>query len=402
MKHQLGFLSGSPQISTRPDAGTIGARAHILGVIRAFERLNWEVKPFIVGDRVPRQLVNVGSEQGVRRRFLFALAADLMLPVLGAVNARRAWRELGRRVDWVYERYSPFNSMGQVFKRHGIPWILELNEPVLRREPAPYKGKANKTNIVLSGLARRLEIRTFKKCDVLVCISGTLKEIIVREAGIPPAKVMVVPNAVDSEVFNPETCEPKRIFAGFTVGYVGGLYPRQGLELMIEALSELRAEGAEISLVVVGEGTMRAPWEALARRLGGFEHVAFVGRVQWREVPRFIAGFDLGYYGQLRPREMEMYHSPLKLYEYMAMAKPVLASEFEDARRVIRNEETGFLFQPNDKEDLKRVLKQAYGSRNELPKMGSKAREEIVSKHDWLARVRDIISAVEDQVVKSR
>ncbi len=51
-----------------------------------------------------------------------------------------------------------------------------------------------------------------------------------------------------------------------------------------------------------------------------------------------------------------MYHSPLKLYEYMAMAKPVVASAFEDAQRVIRDRETGFLFQPGDKEDLKRTL----------------------------------------------
>jgi len=367
--------------------------------MRAFEMLGWEVKPFIVGDKVPRRWANLGSEQlfrgterPVRGRLLLALAADLILPVLGLATAQWARWELDGRVDCVYERFYPFNLMGRVFRQRGVPWILETNDPIF------YEVKAKKHNIVLSSLARRLEIRAYKECDVLVCVSEMLKEVIVREAGIPSGKVLVVPNAVDTEAFNPETCRPKRVFDGFTVGYVGSMESRQGLGLLIEALSELRAEGSEISVVVVGDGTMRAAWEALARRLGISEHVAFVGRVDWREVPSYIAGFDLGYYGQVRMREGEMYYSPLKLCEYMAMAKPVVASDFEDARRVIQNEETGFLFQPSNKEDLKRALTRAYGSRNRLLEMGNKAREEVVCKHNWLARTRDIISAVEARV----
>ncbi len=394
MKRRLGFLSGGPHISTLPDAKTIAARAHISGVIRAFERLGWEVEPFIVGDRVPRRLVTVSPKQSPMRRFLFALVADLILPALGVMNAQRAWRELGERVDWVYERHYPFNAMGWAFKRHGVPWILETNDPFF------YEG-AKETNIALPGLARRLGIRAYEECDVLVCVSETLKEIVVREAGIPSEKIVVIPNGVDTAVFSAERYEPKRVFDEFTVGYVGGLHPRQGLEPLIEALSELRAEGSEISLVMVGDGPMRASWEALARRLGIMEHVAFVGRIPWQEVPRFIAGFDLAYSGQVRMYEREMYNSPLKLYEYMAMAKPVVASDFEDARRVVRNEETGFLFQPGNKEDLKRALKRAYELRDELPRMGAKAREEVVSAHDWLVRVRDIISAVENRVQSS-
>lgn len=93
-----------------------------------------------------------------------------------------------------------------------------------------------------------------------------------------------------------------------------------------------------------------------------------------------------------------MYHSPLKLYEYMAMAKSVVASSFEDAKRAVRPEETGFLFRAGDKKDLKWALRRAYESRDRLPGMGARAREEVVSKHDWLARVRDIISVVEDRL----
>ena len=77
------------------------------------------------------------------------------------------------------------------------------------------------------------------------------------------------------------------------------------------------------------------------------------------------------------------------------MAKPVVASAFEDAQRVIQDGETGFLFQPGDKAEVKRALTRAYECKSLLPAMGSKAREETVANHSWTARVGTLIAEVE-------
>jgi glycosyltransferase involved in cell wall biosynthesis len=390
MRRRLGFLSGGPRISTHPEARDTAARAHILGVIRTFEMLGWEVKPFIAGNRVPKQWIRSAPEQAIRSRTLLTLAADFVYVISSAVNTWRAWRKLGGQVDCVYERQSAFGLLGWAFRRHGVPWILETNGPIF------YEIKTKTTRVLLSDLACRLEIKAYRECDMIVCISETLKEIIVREIDVPPAKVVVIHNAVDPAVFDPDKHEPIRIFDGFTVGYVGSLNPWQGLQLLIEALSELEADGLRVYAVVVGDGGKRVALEALARRLGVSERVAFIGRVRWQEVPRYIGGFDLGYSGQVQMGEREMYHSPMKLYEYMAMAKPVIASDFEATRQMVRDEETGFLFRMGSKEDLKRALTRAYEARNELYEMGSKARREVVSKHNWQARVHRIISAIEN------
>jgi glycosyltransferase involved in cell wall biosynthesis len=90
-----------------------------------------------------------------------------------------------------------------------------------------------------------------------------------------------------------------------------------------------------------------------------------------------------------------MYHSPLKLYEYMAMAKPIVASAFEDAKRTLTEGETGFLFEPGQKEDLKRALRQAYRSRDQLDKMGDRARQMAIAHHSWIARMRDMTDRLE-------
>jgi glycosyltransferase involved in cell wall biosynthesis len=107
-----------------------------------------------------------------------------------------------------------------------------------------------------------------------------------------------------------------------------------------------------------------------------------------------VEGFDVCYSGQVDLKTAGMYLSPLKLYEYLAMAKPVVAAEFADARRLIRDGETGFLFQSGDKQDLKRAITEAWLSRQKLPAMGLLGREEVVAQHSWKARVAQMIEDI--------
>lgn len=389
MKKRLGFISAAPRISTRPDTEVTGNRTRVLGLIRGFEALDWEVKPFIIGDRVPQKLMLKASEKAINGKFFRTLAADLVRLILGTVNTQRSWQELGGQVDWAFEFAATLQSLGWSFKRHGVPWIVHT-EALLFHE-----AKNERKSIVLSGLARSLELRAYRECDALVCVSETLKKLVVQESGVLPEKVVVVPNGVDTDLFNPERHEPKRLFAGFTVGFVGGLYNWQALDLLLEVLCDLRAESMDLSVVIVGDGIMYEIWQTQAQSLGIASNVIFVGRVPWVEVPQYIAGFDVCYTGQVELQVGKMYHSPLKLYEYMAMAKPVVASAFEDAQRMLHQGKIGFLFEPGSKEDIKRALTLAYQSQEQLPVMGQQARELVVAHHSWVARVKNMIAGLE-------
>lgn len=395
MKKRLGFISAAPRISTRLETEVSGPRTRVLGLVKGFEALNWEVKPFIIGDRVPQKWMETASEKAINGKFIRTLAADFVRLILGTVNTRKSWQELGGQVDWAFEFAATLQSLGWSFKRHGIPWIVHT-EALLFHE-----AKTERKSIVLSGLARWMELRAYRECDALVCVTEALKELLIRESGVPPEKVVVVPNGVDTELFSPEQHEPKRLFAGFTVGFVGGLYNWQALDILLEALHDLRVEGIDLSLVVVGDGIMYEVWQAQAQSLGIASNVAFVGRVPWSEVPQYIAGFDVCYTGQVQLQVGKMYHSPLKLYEYMAMAKPVIASAFEDAQQMIQEEETGFLFEPGNKENLKCALTRAYQSKEQLPFMGQQAREMVVTQYSWVTRVKTMIADLE-QILKNK
>ena len=120
--------------------------------------------------------------------------------------------------------------------------------------------------------------------------------------------------------------------------------------------------------------------ENLRRQAGALrlsDDVHFSGRVAWQDTPACIAGFDIGYSGQIATETGDWYGSPIKIYEFLAMGKPVIASAFEDARRVIVDGRTGYLFSPGDLSALRECLQTAFRQKEKWPEMGWLARDEF-------------------------
>ncbi len=84
--------------------------------------------------------------------------------------------------------------------------------------------EANERNtLVLTALAKRLELRAYQSCDYLVCPSDTLKRMILQEVHLPEEKIIVMPNGIGASLFDPDRHKPMRLFEGFTIGYCGSL-----------------------------------------------------------------------------------------------------------------------------------------------------------------------------------
>jgi glycosyltransferase involved in cell wall biosynthesis len=379
----IGYLSGAPRVSTRPDAEAAGPRSHVVGVIDAFRGLGCEVRPYIVGDRMPSRVVT-DSRRVLARGLGWRLAGDLSRVGLGLLHARRAWRELGRDVDWVYERFASFQALGRTFQRHGTPWILETQGPFYE------EAKHDRRSVALARLARRHELTAYRECDVLVCVSYALRSLLLREAGLAPHKVIVVPNGVDPHLFVPRDPARRTDPRTLAIAYTGSLTAWQSLDVLLRAMGVLASEGVPLSLRVIGDGAMREEWETLARDLGLADRVRFLGKLPHAQVPDILAAADLGFAGHGRNRLGVLYHSPLKIYEYLAMAKPVVASASEDALTAVRDGENGFVYEPGDPADLARALRRAWSRRDHLLAMGARAREEVLARHTWRHRAEHL------------
>ena len=369
---KLGYLSGAPRVTTRSGSDAAGPRAHVLGIMDGFARRGWTVSPYIVGDRMPDVVAREG-EGLVSRGRAWTLAADFARLGLRYRHSRGAWEALGGHVDWVYERFALFQALGAPFARRGIPWILETN--ALLTEEA----SRERNSVVLAGLAARLERQAYHDCTMLVAISDALAERIVADMGVPRSKILVVPNGVDTHRFDPSLVSARRAAPAFTVLFVGSLASWQGLDTLLQAVASV----PEVNVTIAGDGPDRATLEALAG-----PRVRFLGRVPPDDIPTLIASADVCYSGH------SAFRSPLKLYEYMAMGRPVIASAVPDATAALVDGQSGFLFPPGDVEGLTCALRKALAARECLDVMGQSARRAVVEHHSWEARVARICEAV--------
>ena len=395
-KPRIGYLSAAPTVSTHMGAASAGPRAHVLGTINGLRSAGYEVHPFIVGDRMDQAVSGSRRVQaGLERSMVLRLVGDAARMALAKRNESKAFGELSGRVDWVYERFATMQVLGHRFARSGMPWILETQGLFY------YETQIERRAVGLPALAERIEKAAYHACDVLVCVSPALKDLLVRECELPPEKILIVPNAVELERFDPEAEPAIRLDVELTLGFVGALIAWQALDMLLDAIAELADEGRRIGLVVVGDGAMREPWQAHAERRGLQDQVQFVGQVPGDRVASYMAGCDLGYAGARTMQIGTMYHSPIKLYEYMAMGRPVLAAAHDDARCLVEGHDTGFLFEADDPESLRATLREAHEARHRLGEMGSAARKLIEREHSWKVRASDMIARAGDILDRS-
>jgi glycosyltransferase involved in cell wall biosynthesis len=359
-------------------------------VIQGFQRNGWEVHPYILGDQAQRWASRPVSEWLATGGGLRTRAADVVRLCLRPLTPTFARLRLGTDFDWVYERYSVMQCLGAPFQRRGVPWVLETNSP------AASEAYRERRSLHLVDLASRMERHAYQACDVLVCVSARLKALLLQEMKLPEAKVIVAPVGVDPEFFNPSSVDAIANHKELTIGFVGRLYRWQGLDTLFRAAGIARTRGAPaLRIIVVGGGISEREFKVAAETAGPGVAVEFVGHVSSEGVRGHIAGFDVAFVGPRSLGTHGMYFSPVKLLEYMAMAKPVLCAGHDSLAELIQDGVTGFLFEPENPESLAQAILNAIEAGPRLPEFGRTARQIALQNHTWDLRVATMIEQID-------
>lgn len=270
---------------------------------------------------------------------------DRDLRRLAGVEAMTGWIGAAHEdapYDVIYERYSLFSNAGcRVARSSRVPLLLEVNAPLIverqRVEALP-----------LVALARQREKEVFRAADAVLCVSEPVVQY-VRERGADDHCVHVVPNGVDVSRFHPGISgdgirSRYGIGSALTVGFTGSLKPWHGVDLLLDAFH--RVALPDWRLLIVGEGPEGESLRVLAHELGIRDQVIFTGAVHHDEIPGYVAAFDIAaapYRGSA-----DFYFSPLKLYEYLATGRAVIASRVGQIAHTVRHLENGYLVPSDD------------------------------------------------------
>ena len=345
-----------------------GQYVHIAALVAALRECGHEL--IVVGPTAYESL-----QFGEQRNLVASLRARLPkwlyellevgYSVLDFLRLLRAVRR--HRPAAIYERYN-LHLLSGAWARAllRLPLILEVNAP-LAEERGRYGGLA------LPGLARRLESYVWRSADFVLPVTGVLAGH-VTAAGVPAQRIRVVPNGADREFLEAHDRDAAKAQLGLAhrtvLGFTGFVREWHRLERVLELIAQHR--GRDWHFSVVGDGPARPSLEALAARLGIADRVTFTGVVERARVPAHVASFDVA----LQP-DVVPYASPLKLIEYLAMGRAIVAPAAANIREVLEHERNALLFDPADDAAFAAAIVRLCGDAALRARLGAEARATI-------------------------
>lgn len=246
--------------------------------------------------------------------------------------------------NFIYERYSLWSAAGvRLARRLGIPCLIEVNAPLLVEQKTYRK-------LVLEREAAEIECEVFSNADRLLAVSQEVANYCMAWGGIPD-RVTVNPNCVNTAVFRPDadaTLLKKQ--AGPVVGFCGSLRPWHGLEDLASAFRLVSERRPDAHLLVVGDGPRKEWLEGYLAGANLGHRATLTGWRDHEELPSLLAAMDVAVAPY--PEIDGFYFSPLKIFEYMAAGRAVVASDIGQIRDIVTSDHNGVLFQPGNVEHM--------------------------------------------------
>jgi glycosyltransferase involved in cell wall biosynthesis len=363
-----------------------GASTHILHNIRGLVNSGMNIRLLTPSDGIlPLEETLEGAQvtripQDLSQNFL-ARAAHFGQSVLAHLTLHPGYDVVQYRNIW------DGLSIAQNKMRFGYKTLFEVNGLPSIEIKYHYPG----INSNLLAKIKEQEIATLHLSDAIVCPSNVTRDYI-ASLGLSRKRVTVIPNGVSPSDFSPSPL-PARQGSVPILLYIGTLADWQGLDVLIKALP-LVLEQQAIRLHIIGRGRSRQR-KLLAkqiRKLGLEECVTIQPAVPHHEIPALIASSDicvapLG----LNDRNVTQGACPIKVLEYMASARPLIASNMPIVRELVREDVDGLLFSPDDPQDLARQISRLLCDFELSQRLSASATERALTKFTWHAAQKKLL-----------
>lgn len=231
------------------------------------------------------------------------------------------------------------------------------------------------------------------RLDGVVAISHGLGERVLA-AGFPADRMLIAPDAVDPQRFQRPRArsEARRSLGlpedGKIVGYAGHLYPWKGVYTLADASAEL-PDGTRVLIVGGTEPDVRALRDHVQRR--GLSSVVLVGHVPPACIPEYLAAADVLVLPNSAQEEISRrYTSPLKLFEYAASRRPIVAAAVPALKELLRHRDSAWLVQPDSPSHLAAGLRVVLADEALAARLIDGA-SRALGAYTWRARARQLL-----------
>lgn len=310
-------------------------------------------------------------------------------------------------IDAIHVHDLPLVRTGlSVGKRHNIPVVADLHEnypEAVRQWRRMYDRQAVLTQLpTLAWFTflpirrlKRIEARCTRAADAVLTVCEEGRRHYLKDCQVAPDRVAVVSNTVERAQFDTETTPVSGYQDEFVLIYVGKYAPHRGLEAVVRALPAVIEEIPNCRLLIVGapgNETYGNAFRSLAQRLGITDHITFTGWVDFERVPAYMATADVCLVPHADTPHTQT-TLPHKLFQYMAMTKPVLVSDVAPLKRIITETGAGLVAEAGESTEMADAILRFHRNPDWLTELGQKGCTAVQDKYHW-TRDADKLRAV--------
>ncbi len=375
--HQVTVLTGMPN--------------HPTGVVPSLYRGRTLVQEMYGKVQVVRSWIYAAANRGrIRRSFSYASFAASAV-ILGQ------WRIFNPEVVIATSPQFLCAVAGRIISIiKSAPFVFEVRD--LWPESIVAVGAFPANHFAVQGL-ELLEKFLYQTANSIVVVTDAFQKRLM-ERGIPSQKIAVIKNGVDLNRFQPLPSQTKlRQRLGwekdFVVAYVGTHGMAHGLNTVLEVASRLR-ERKDIRFLLVGEGAERRALELQARKKG-LSQVVFLGALPREEINQVYATADVCLV-PLRKNELFAKVIPSKIFEIMAMERPIILSVDGEARTLVESAGAGIFCPPEDADQMTPAILQLAGDSVLREKMGKAGRQFVSREFDRTVLAKKYLTVLESLV----
>lgn len=201
---------------------------------------------------------------------------------------------------------------------------------------------------------------------------------------LDPAKIAICENCVDISSFlayENDLSIAHKYADKFVISYIGAFDWHRGLSSLLKAISLLN-DIPELMLCLVGSGKIKAELIELAKQLGIEKKVMFEGWIAPEILPNYFKISDVGIIPHLKSVQTDN-SSPNKLYQYMLLETPVIATNCNSLKRVVSQENCGLIYESGNHIELAEQIRNLYMSSNQRKKMGANGKKAVYENYNW-------------------
>lgn len=291
--------------------------------------------------------------------------------------------------DILFARLELYNFSAAALSRMlGVPFAVEADCP----PSYEHKRFFGKEFFHVGNLSEKLELYTLHQADAVIAISTILKNYYV-EQGIAAEKIHVIPNGADPEKFAPrpkpaELVEEYNLSGKTVIGWIGALVGWSGIEKMVKMARDILENDRDAVFMMVGGGENQELFRK-ELQVGDFAtRVVLPGSVPHEAVGDYLACMDIVLAPY--PKLPFWYASSMKIFEYMAAGKALIASDVGQVSEVIRDGHNGLLFDPDREDSLTAKVETLLQNEPLRVKLGKQARQDLLDHYTWAHHAKKI------------